>query len=78
MIAATEAAVAGAVERLERADRTGTPCRPVRDLIGVEDLTAAYAVQRRLAGRRAAAGARVPGCPTPIGLTCRPSSKCSG
>jgi hypothetical protein len=39
MIAATEAAVAGAVERLERADRTGTPCRPVRDLIGVEDLT---------------------------------------
>ncbi|HKX67485.1 MAG TPA: fumarylacetoacetate hydrolase family protein [Intrasporangium sp.] len=56
-----------AAERLERASRTGTPCAPVRGLLGEADLDAAYAVQRRLADRRSAAGARVVG--RKIGLT---------
>ena len=63
----TEVPVLQAVERLEHASRTGEPCAPVRDLIGETDLDAAYAVQRRLADRRSAAGARVVG--RKIGLT---------
>lgn len=61
------AAVVGAAERLEAAARTGTPCRPVRDLIGADDVELAYAVQRRLTDRRLADGARVVG--RKIGLT---------
>ena len=61
------AAVAEAAERLEAAARTGTPCRPVRDLIGADDVELAYAVQRRLTERRLADGARVVG--RKIGLT---------
>jgi 2-keto-4-pentenoate hydratase len=41
-------AIAAAVERLARAQSTRMPCAPVRDLIGTDDLTAAYAVQRGL------------------------------
>jgi 2-keto-4-pentenoate hydratase len=61
------AAVAEAAERLEVAARTGVPCRPVRDLIGTDDVELAYAVQQRLNQRRLAEGARVVG--RKIGLT---------
>lgn len=64
---ASDAGVAEAIERLERAAIAGEPCAPVRDLLGVADLNAAYAVQRGVADRRAAAGARVVG--RKIGLT---------
>jgi 2-keto-4-pentenoate hydratase len=60
-------AVTRAAERLEEAVRTGTPCPPVRDLIGSADVELAYAVQQRLVERRLAAGARVVG--RKIGLT---------
>lgn len=56
-----------AAERLAEARATGTPCAPVRDLIGtVED---AYAVQERLTERRLAGGHRLVG--RKIGLTSR-------
>lgn len=60
-------AVQEAADRLWAADRSGVPCPPVRDLIGRDDLPAAYAVQQRLTDRRVAAGARVVG--RKIGLT---------
>ncbi|WP_243741525.1 2-keto-4-pentenoate hydratase [Actinomycetospora succinea] len=60
-------AVDQAAERLLDAAATGTPCAPVRDLIGPDDVDAAYAVQRRLAAHRVEAGARVVG--RKIGLT---------
>jgi len=41
-------AVAAAVERLSHAQETRVPCAPVRDLIGTDDLAAAYAVQQGL------------------------------
>lgn len=59
--------VAAAVARLEYADRTHTPCQPVRDLIGSDDLEQAYAVQRALIDERVSSGARVAG--HKIGLT---------
>jgi 2-keto-4-pentenoate hydratase len=59
--------VAEAAERLETAARTGVPCGPVRDLIGSDDVNAAYAVQQQLTERRLGAGARVVG--RKIGLT---------
>src|SRR5262245_17843339 len=37
-----------AAQRLLDAARTKTPCPPVRDLIGADDVAAAYAVQREL------------------------------
>jgi 2-keto-4-pentenoate hydratase len=54
-------AVAAAVDRLARAQATRVPCAPVRDLIGTDDLPAAYAVQQGLVQRRIAAGATVVG-----------------
>jgi 2-keto-4-pentenoate hydratase len=54
-------AVAAAVERLAQAQATHVPCAPVRDLIGTDDLAAAYAVQQGLVQRRLAAGATVVG-----------------
>ena len=56
-----------ACERLLAAQRTKTPCAPVRDLIGADDIEAAYAVQQRVAQVRRAAGARRIG--HKIGLT---------
>jgi 2-keto-4-pentenoate hydratase len=53
--------VAAAVERLSTAQETGVPCAPVRDLIGTDDLPAAYAVQRGLVRERLALGASVVG-----------------
>lgn len=55
------AAVEAAVERLATAQDTRVPCPPVRDLIGTDDLPAAYAVQQGLVQRRLTAGARVVG-----------------
>ncbi|MFI6985151.1 2-keto-4-pentenoate hydratase [Embleya sp. NPDC050154] len=58
---------ARAVARLAGASASGVPCAPVRDLIGRDDLAAAYAVQAALTERRLSAGARVVG--RKIGLT---------
>jgi 2-keto-4-pentenoate hydratase len=55
------AAIAAAVERLTVAQETRVPCAPVRDLIGTDDLPAAYAVQQGLVRRRLAGGATVVG-----------------
>ncbi|MDQ1103763.1 2-keto-4-pentenoate hydratase [Nocardioides zeae] len=60
-------ALAAAAGRLRDAERTGVPGRPVRDLIGRDDVPAAYAVQQLLVAERTAAGARVVG--RKIGLT---------
>jgi 2-keto-4-pentenoate hydratase len=56
-----------AAERLRSAAVTRTPCSPVRDLIGSTDLSAAYAVQQRLAQDRVQAGGVIVG--RKIGLT---------
>lgn len=54
-------AIAAAVDRLARAQDTREPCAPVRDLIGTDDLDAAYAVQQGLVERRLAGGVTVVG-----------------
>ncbi|WP_433213524.1 2-keto-4-pentenoate hydratase [Microtetraspora malaysiensis] len=64
---ASQSDIAAAAERLAGASASGVPCAPVRDLIGRDDLAAAYAVQAALTGRRLAAGARIVG--RKIGLT---------
>ena len=57
----SEDAVAAAVERLAQALETRVPCAAVRDLIGTDDLPAAYAVQQGLVQKRLATGATVSG-----------------
>ncbi len=54
-------AVAAAVERLATAQATRVPCTAVRDLIGTDDLPAAYAVQQGLVQARIAGGVSVVG-----------------
>jgi 2-keto-4-pentenoate hydratase len=54
-------AISAAVDRLAQAQQTRVPCAAVRDLIGTDDLPAAYAVQQGLVQRRLAGGARVVG-----------------
>ena len=54
-------AIRAAVDRLADALETRVPCAAVRDLIGTDDLPAAYAVQQGLVQRRLAAGATVVG-----------------
>lgn len=61
------AALDAAAGRLQRAADERTPCEPVRDLIGDDDLAAAYAVQTRIVRARLDAGATVVG--RKIGLT---------
>ena len=61
--------IAAAVARLADAQASGVPCAPVRDLIGTDDLEAAYAVQQGLVRERIAGGARVVG--RKIGATSR-------
>ena len=53
--------VGAAVERLATALETRVPCAAVRDLIGTDDLPAAYAVQQGLVQKRLASGATVVG-----------------
>jgi 2-keto-4-pentenoate hydratase len=57
----TTDAVSTAVERLAQALATRVPCAPVRDLIGTDDLAAAYAVQQGLVQDRLAGGVTVVG-----------------
>ncbi|MEV0358101.1 fumarylacetoacetate hydrolase family protein [Nocardia sp. NPDC050697] len=59
--------VLAAAHRLLTASTTGIPAEPVRELIGRDDVIAAYAVQRIGTVRRCNAGARVVG--RKIGLT---------
>ncbi|MFF4833133.1 2-keto-4-pentenoate hydratase [Streptomyces sp. NPDC001315] len=60
-------AVAKAAQRLSAAAADRVPCSPVRDLIGSDDVKAAYAVQELLTARRLETGACVTG--RKIGLT---------
>ena len=53
--------VEAAVDRLATALETRVPCAAVRDLIGTDDLAAAYAVQQGLVQKRLASGATVVG-----------------
>jgi 2-keto-4-pentenoate hydratase len=57
----SEDVISAAVERLAVALETRVPCAAVRDLIGTDDLAAAYAVQQGLVQRRLATGATVVG-----------------
>ncbi|MGY4713018.1 2-keto-4-pentenoate hydratase [Mycolicibacterium sp. CBM1] len=61
------AVITEARERIETAITTGKPVAPIRDLIGADDIAAAYAVQNQLTTRRIAGGAHVVG--RKIGLT---------
>ena len=54
-------AVSAAVDRLAQAQATRVPCAAVRDLIGTDDLSAAYAVQQGLVRARIDGGATVVG-----------------
>ena len=60
-------AVDDAAARLARAQESGVPCTPVRDVIGADDVAAAYAVQALNTARAVERGARVIG--RKIGLT---------
>jgi 2-keto-4-pentenoate hydratase len=62
-----DAAVHAAAQRLIEATAIGRACPPVRDLIGRDDLAAAYAVQSEVTRHRLASGATVVG--RKIGLT---------
>ena len=64
---AESTAVTDAAARLRRAAESGIPVAPVRDLIGRDDVDAAYAVQRLNVEARLAAGATIVG--HKIGLT---------
>ncbi|MGA8845383.1 MAG: fumarylacetoacetate hydrolase family protein [Nocardioides sp.] len=54
-------AIQAAVDRLAHAAETGVPCAAVRDLIGTDDLPAAYAVQQGLVQRLLTGGSTVVG-----------------
>jgi 2-keto-4-pentenoate hydratase len=60
-IQADPAAIVAATERLAQALETRVPCAAVRDLIGTDDLPAAYAVQQGLVQKRLAGGVTVVG-----------------
>lgn len=60
-------AIADSAQRLSLAAATGTPCAPVRDLLGTDDVGLAYQVQQQLTAERLARGARIMG--RKIGLT---------
>ena len=59
--------VEAAAERLADAALSGVACAPVADLLGPDDIDAAYQVQRLLTERRLATGVRIVG--RKIGLT---------
>jgi 2-keto-4-pentenoate hydratase len=54
-------------DRLFKASETGVYCAPIRDVIGIEDIESAYAVQDINTERRRKSGARIVG--SKIGLT---------
>src|SRR4051812_30674393 len=54
-------AISAAVDRLATAQATRVPCAAVRDLIGTDDLPAAYAVQQGLVQARIDGGVSVVG-----------------
>ncbi|WP_411112633.1 2-keto-4-pentenoate hydratase [Streptomyces sp. 029-5] len=66
-ITSSEPVLEEAAQRLLDAEALRTPCAPVRDLIGRDDVQAAYDVQRLVAVARRARGAVVVG--RKIGLT---------
>lgn len=57
----SRADITAAVARLSAAQQTRVPCAPVRDLIGTDDLDAAYAVQQGLVSARLDGGVTVVG-----------------
>jgi 2-keto-4-pentenoate hydratase len=63
----SSAVIIEARERIEEALSTGRPVAPIRDLIGADNIAAAYAVQDQLTSRRIADGGVVVG--RKIGLT---------
>ncbi|OBJ42245.1 2-keto-4-pentenoate hydratase [Mycolicibacterium mucogenicum] len=63
----SKSAIDEAARRLMEASSTSTPCPPVRDLIGFDDISAAYAVQQVLLEARSTSGAMPIG--RKIGLT---------
>lgn len=65
--AAVDDMTMAAAERLCRAEKLAVPCPPVRDLIGSDDIAAAYAVQRKVNRVRVAGGAARVG--RKVGLT---------
>jgi 2-keto-4-pentenoate hydratase len=66
-VSSTPEQISAVADRLQQAQQTLVPTPPVRDVLGATDVVAAYAVQRELADRRVAQGARVVG--RKIGLT---------
>lgn len=60
-VVTSDEAIGAAVERLATALSTRVPCAPVRDLIGTDDLAAAYAVQQGLVQARLVDGVTVVG-----------------
>lgn len=63
----TQEAIVTAADRLERAAESGVACEPVSDLLGSQDIDAAYRVQQLVTERRLGRGARLVG--RKIGLT---------
>ena len=59
--------IKSAAERLLNAEANHTVCEPIRDLIGIEDLDSAYAIQELISNRKIEQGARIVG--RKIGLT---------
>jgi 2-keto-4-pentenoate hydratase len=68
-----EQSIRDAADRLRAAQSTGKPCAPVRDLIGADNIDAAYAVQNINTDRRLAEGRRLVG--RKIGLTAKAVQK---
>ena len=66
---AAAAAIDEAAARILTAAKTGRPCAPVRDLIGPDDVAAAYAVQGKVIAARTSSGSTIVG--RKIGLTSR-------
>jgi len=56
-----------AERRLVEAARSGTPCAPIRDLVGVGEIATAYAIQAQISADRVLAGDGIVG--RKIGLT---------
>lgn len=59
--------------QLREASQSGKTCPPLRDIIGVEDLQTAYAIQNQNIQQRVSGGAQIVGCK--IGLTSKAVQK---